>query len=96
MVPGHVTESSLQMAYSEADRFGWSEADLEAYEYRGMRIQDERGALDHAREQGREVGRQEGELAKAIETARKMRAKGYSVADIAELTGLAVAEIEEL
>ena len=100
VVPGHVTESALQMAYNEADRFGWSEADLEAYEYRGMRIQDERGALDHAREQGREeglaTGRQEGEQAKAMETARKMRAKGYSVADIAELTGLAVAEIEEL
>jgi len=100
VVPGHVIESSLQMAYAEADQFGWSEADLEAYEYRGMRIQDERGALVHAREEGRAeglaAGRQEGEQAKAMETARKMRQEGLDLALIAKITGLEVSEIERL
>jgi len=73
-----------------------------------MRMQDERGALDHARDAGRIEGRQEGlteglqkglaqgEHAKALDTAHKMRAKGYSLADIADLTGLSWQEIERL
>ena len=33
---------------------------------------------------------------KDLDTARKMKAKGYAVADIAEITGLNAEEIEEL
>ncbi len=100
VVPSHVTDPSLQMAYSEADRFGWSKDDLEAYEYRGMRVQDERGALDHAREVGRteglSEGRKEGEQAKALDTARKMRQEGLDIALIAKITGLTLPELEQL
>jgi predicted transposase/invertase (TIGR01784 family) len=37
---------------------------------------------------GREEGRQEGREEERSETARKMLAKGYDVAEVAELTGL--------
>ena len=46
--------------------------------------------------QGREEGREEGGLKKALETARKMLAKGYTIADIADLTGLTVKAISAL
>jgi predicted transposase/invertase (TIGR01784 family) len=48
------------------------------------------------REEGREEGRGEGEEKKARETAYAMKKKGYSIAEIAELTGLPLSEIERL
>ena len=48
------------------------------------------------RTEGRAEGRTEGEQAKAIDTARKMKAKGFSTGDIAEITGLSTEEIEQL
>ena len=45
---------------------------------------------------GIEKGRAEGEHKKAIETAKKMIAKGLSIEDIAEFTGLSVEEINQL
>ena len=45
---------------------------------------------------GRAEGRAEGEKNNAISTARKMKLKGYSIDEIAELTGLTQSEINEL
>ncbi|MBQ7181597.1 MAG: hypothetical protein IJR87_09940, partial [Bacteroidaceae bacterium] len=53
-------------------------------------------AKDEGRAEGREEGRAEGEQAKALDTARKMKAKGFAIEDIAEITGLATEEIERL
>jgi predicted transposase/invertase (TIGR01784 family) len=49
-----------------------------------------------AHEKGREEGRDEGSQQKAIETARKMLAKGFSLTDISELTGLSANELAQL
>ncbi len=38
---------------------------------------------------------EEGELKKAIETARKMLEKGFSVSEIQDITGLSVDELKE-
>ena len=38
-------------------------------------------------------GREEGEKRKALETARKMRDKGYSAEEICELTGVSPTEL---
>ena len=67
---------------------------------------DDRLAYDHALKRYRdtinamygaeEKGRAEGERKKAIESARKMKAKGYPVSDIAEITGLTVEDINGL
>jgi predicted transposase/invertase (TIGR01784 family) len=48
------------------------------------------------REEGRAEGRAEGARAKAIESARKMKTKGYSVDIIADITGLTPDEIAAL
>ncbi len=88
VVPAHVAEPALEAAYHVAEQFAWSPEDLEAYEYRGIRIQDQRGALDFAHQQGWVEGR--------IETARKMIADGVDPALIAKYTGLSLSEIERL
>jgi len=61
---------------------------LTEYEYSGMRIQDERGALVHAREEGRQ--------AEKLEIACKMKQEGLQVALIAKVMGLTALEIERL
>ena len=48
--------------------------------------------LEQGLEQGRKLGHEE---ANRI-NARKMKAKGYSVEDIAEITGLSIGEITSL
>jgi len=46
--------------------------------------------------EGRAKGRAEGASAAKLETARKMKAKGFSPADIAELTGLTLDQVQAL
>ena len=48
------------------------------------------------RDEGRAEGRAEGEKKKAIETAKIMLEKNYSVEEIIEITGLTKKEIEAL
>ena len=44
----------------------------------------------------RAYAKEEGETQKAIEVARNMKAKGYSIAEIADISGLSSSEIERL
>ena len=46
--------------------------------------------------EGRAEGRAEGENKAKTENAQRMKAKGYPIADIAEITGLSIEEIEKL
>jgi len=103
VVPAHVDEPALQSAYQAANRFGWSKEDLAVYEYRGIKIQDAGGALEYAEQKGwqrgwqggRQSGLQEGSQNQALETARRMLARGYRPAEIAEVTGLSLEQIEK-
>jgi len=52
--------------------------------------------LEQGREEGREEGLKQGRILANIENARKMKAKGFSVGDIAEITGLSAEEIREI
>jgi predicted transposase YdaD len=47
-------------------------------------------------EQGIEIGIPEGEIIKARKIAKGMKVKGYSINEIAELTNLAIEEIDNL
>ena len=51
--------------------------------------------LDKIREEGKLEGELKGKMEKAIETARKMRTKGFSVSQIEEITGLSEKELKE-
>ena len=46
--------------------------------------------------EGRAKGREQGRAEEKIENARKMKMKGFSVNDIADITGLSLEEIEKL
>ena len=57
----------------------------------GIEIGKEQGI-----KQGIEIGIPEGEIIKARKIAKEMKVKGYSIAEIAELTNLAIEEIEKI
>lgn len=86
------------------EKSAMSDAQLYAYERFWMTVHDEQAYLEgrynkgytkgHAK--GIAEGRAEGEYNKALESARKMKAKGYPADDIAEITGLTIDEINNL
>ena len=47
-------------------------------------------------EEGLEKGKAEGKALANVESARKMKVKGYSYSDVADITGLTIEEIETL
>ena len=61
----------------------------------GMSVKYEEGK-EKGREEGKEEGEKIGERKKAIETAKKMLAKNVDISDIADFTGLDIAEIKKL
>lgn len=62
----------------------------------GARDEGKYEGMKESLEQGRAEGRAEGEQAKALDTARRMKAKGYAIEDIAEITGLTTEEVDLL
>ena len=90
------------------EKSAMSDAQLYAYERFWLAVHDEQAYLEgrynkgytkgHAkgRAEGIKQGRDEGRNDEKLDTARKMKAKGYPADDIAEITGLTVDEIGRL
>jgi predicted transposase/invertase (TIGR01784 family) len=84
VIPENVTDEGLLEAYKDAERHSWTANDLREYDNASIRMGDEGRRLERAVE-------------KAMENvAKQMRTKGYSVKEIADITGLTAKEIEEL
>ena len=93
---GIVEKSAMSDAQLYAyERFWMSVHDEQAY-LEGRYIKGHKEGLEKGRAEGRAEGREEGRNDEKLDTARKMKAKGYSTDDIAEITGLAKDEIVRL
>ncbi len=77
------------------DRQDGYDEGLKAGKQEGLRIGEERG-LKTGRREGVEVGRREGQSQRSREIAVRMKARGMSLEEIAELTGLELSEVEKL
>jgi len=73
-----------------------SKEDRIKYDHALKRYRDTLNAITGAEQKGRTEGRAEGVRVKALETARRMKDKGFSVEDIAEITDLSTGEIAAL
>ena len=60
VIPESADSVALRAAYGIADQFGWSQEELEVYDYWGIKEQDERGAVQYALRTGKQQGIQEG------------------------------------
>jgi len=82
----------VQSAYEEYKRFVADPVMREKAKARERFLIDQQLNINEAREEGEARGRTEEKIA----TARNMKKKGYSITDIAELTGLPLSEVEQL
>ena len=101
MIPKELEEpKELLEAFESAKQMKWSKAELEAYDARGIYIQDERGRIQYALEAGAKIGMEKGEKLgydkKAREMAKTMKKEGEAIEKISRYTNLSKEEIERL
>ena len=108
-VPAELLENELtSKALSIVEKSAMTEQQLEAYDKFWMSVFDEEAISEGRYLEGRAEGRAEGEaigMAKGQEigrenekkeTARKMKTKGFTDEDIADVTGLTIEEIRKI
>ena len=81
-------DEGLKTAFLEADKYQWSKEELKAYDNITIKEQDERGE--------KEIIAQKAEKKGKMDVAKKMKDKGMTNNDIADLTGLTEDEIDSL
>ncbi|MCP5049056.1 MAG: Rpn family recombination-promoting nuclease/putative transposase [bacterium] len=63
IIPKEMEEpSEIREAFEVANQLSWTKEELDVYDYIGVNIQDERGRLQHAREEGIKEGTKEGKV----------------------------------
>ena len=83
-----------QDGYDEGKREGLVEGEKKGRQA-GFK-EGERKGLRVGEKKGRKIGRQEGQIERSKEIAARMKARGISPEEIAELTGLEVSEVDML
>ncbi len=101
MIPAKLTEpKEIKEAFEVANRSQWSREELDAYEKKGMYIQDERGRIEYALQEGEKIGIEKGEKLgekkKTIEIAGELKKNGAPFDLIIKSTGLSKEEIENI
>ena len=98
--PKHLQSEVFNRLFAEAEMAKFTKQELKEYEDSLKAYRDIKNSLDTAKEEGREEGLAEGmakgERNKALEIAKAMKSKGFSADDIAQITGLAAKDIENL
>ena len=97
MIPKQMENpKEFREAFETANQMKWSKKELEAYDSRGIYIQDERGRIQYALEEGEKIGIEKGKDERAREMAKTMKIKGYPPEEISGLTQIPFEEIERL
>ena len=106
--PKALQERVFTRLFEAAEIAKFTKVEYEAYEDSLKAYRDWKNMIDTAmmiakkegheegRQEGREIGRKEGLKEKAIETARRMKTKGYPIEEIMLLTDLSEEEITQL
>ncbi len=100
-IPGSLKiEPPIAHAFELANKAGLTREELDDQERREIYIQDQRGAVQLAKQRAREEGHKEGHEAGYEEAQKKMvklaQASGLSISDIADMFALSVDEIKRL
>ena len=78
----------MDLLYTASEKAKMTMTELQNYDKIMYTELDRLAQLEYAREEGESKGREEGSNARSEEIARKMKASGYSVEEIARITGL--------
>ena len=82
----------IKKAVAQLEKSAFTDAQLRGYEKFWDTVSVEKTLINSAERKGRAEGRAEG----IKQTARRMKAKGYPLADISDVTGLTIAQINLL
>jgi predicted transposase/invertase (TIGR01784 family) len=93
LVPESADTESLKAAYEVANQFGWNRDELQAYDYSGIKAQDERGKLELAEKKALQKGIEQGVKEGQKDLVREMLAKGSKPSMIAQFTSFSIEEI---
>ncbi|PGM93714.1 ATPase, partial [Bacillus cereus] len=89
-------DETLQKAMQNWDNMSYNKEFRRAYEAREKLLLDEKAAVAHAEQKGREQGLEEGREEERAQMIRKMSSRGATPEEIADLTGVEIAEIHRL
>lgn len=87
-IPTVFKDEVFTQAFEKAELAKFGQAELDNYEYSLKTYRDLKGVIDTAFDEGKIEGK--------IEVAKKLKLKGLSSSDIADLTGLTESEIDKL
>jgi len=90
--PEKLQERIFKKVFEQAEIANYSDNEYAEYAESLKTYRDLKNSIDTSFDEGKIEGRLEGKL----ETASAMKIKGYSVCDIAEITGVSADEIEKL
>jgi predicted transposase/invertase (TIGR01784 family) len=85
-----------KLSADEEARMEYDKHELWRMDYAATMRNAARKGMARGLAEGMEKGMEKGEAKSKSETARKMKSKGFSIADIADITGLTKKEIEKL
>ena len=94
--PAALQERIFQRVFDQAEIARFTLDESRIYEESLKQYRDMSNTIASAERRGRAEGRAEGRIETNRENARRMKAKGYAVEDIAEITGLTDEEIKGL
>lgn len=86
----------IKKAVAQLEESAFTDAQLRGYEKFWDTVSVEKTLINSAERKGRAEGHAEGHAEGIKQTARRMKAKGYPLADISDVTGLTIAEIDLL
>ncbi|WP_302974489.1 Rpn family recombination-promoting nuclease/putative transposase [Paraprevotella clara] len=90
--PELLDNPDIKKAIAQLEESAFTDAQLRGYEKFWDTVSVEKTLINSAERKGHAEGRAEG----IKQTARRMKAKGYPLADISDVTGLTIAEIDLL
>jgi predicted transposase/invertase (TIGR01784 family) len=97
MIPKKLEEpQELREAFEVANQMSWTKEELDAYDVKGIYIQDERGRVAYALEEGEKIGFEKGMKQKAVQAAIELLKNGVSIDIIVKSSGLTKEEIKKL
>jgi len=100
VIPANIHDKGLKYAYEDADKHNWTKDELLAYDYAGMRRQDERGktivAVKKAVKEAVEKAVEQTREHEKLEIAKEMINDNFSTTQISKITKLSIETIENL
>ena len=91
-IPAIFGDEVFAQAFEKAELARFDQSELDSYEYSLKVFRDNKATFDYATETAFNEGKQEG----LLEVAKKLKLKGLSPKDIADLSGLSENEIDNL